>query len=187
MEELVRRYGLWAVFFGTAVEGDLGLILGGVAAHLGLMHPLAVGVAGALGGFAGDSTWFAIGRWSARELRQSAVYRRVGPTIERLVARFGPMQILLARPVWGTRVASMLFWGTQQLAVTRFAALDLPACSVWAVLLVSVGYFSSLSVEALLGKVRHVEEWLAGAAVAALAIAVLRRLVVARRVRASAS
>jgi membrane protein DedA with SNARE-associated domain len=187
VEELVRRYGLWAVFFGTAVEGDLGLILGGVAAHLGLMHPLAVGIAGALGGFAGDSAWFAVGRRSARELRESAVYRRVGPTIERLVARFGPAQILLARPVWGTRVASMLFWGTQRLAPARFAALDLPASSIWAVLLVSLGYFSSLSVEALLGKVRHVEEWLAGAVVVALAIAIARRLVVARRVRSSSS
>lgn len=187
MEELVRRYGLLAVFFGTAVEGDLGLILGGVAAHLGLMHPQAVGVAGALGGFAGDAAWFAVGRRSADALRRSAAYRRVGPTVERLVARFGPMQLLLARPVWGTRVASMLFWGTQRLAPGRFAALDLPACSVWAVLLVSLGYFSSLSLEALLGKVRHVEEWLAAAVAVALVIALVRRVVVTRRVRAPSS
>jgi membrane protein DedA with SNARE-associated domain len=187
VEELVRRYGLWAVFFGTAVEGDLGLILGGVAAHLGLMHPLAVGVAGALGGFAGDAAWFAVGRRSADVLLRSAVYRRVGPTVERLVARFGPMQILLARPVWGTRVASMLFWGTQRLAPVRFAALDLPASSVWAALLVSLGYFSSLSLETLLGKVRHVEEWLAAAVAVALVIALVRRAVVTRRVRTARS
>jgi len=183
----VRRYGLLAVFVGTAVEGDLGLILGGVAAHLGLLHPLAVGVAGALGGFAGDAAWFVVGRRSADVLRRSAVYRRVGPTVERLVARFGPAQVLLARPVWGTRVATMLFWGTEKLPPGRFAALDVPACTVWAILLVSLGYYSSLSVAALIGEVRHVEEWLAAAAAVALALAIVRRLVVARRVRSARS
>jgi membrane protein DedA with SNARE-associated domain len=182
VEELVARYGLLAVFALTAIEGDLALVLGGIAAHLGLLDPLAVVVAGSLGGFAGDAVWFAIGHRNADALRRSAAYRRVGPTLERLVARFGPRQILLARPVYGTRVASMLFWGTQRLPPARFAALDLPACTVWAVLLVSLGYFSSRSVASLTGEVRHVEVWLAGAAVVATVVAVaLRRLSRRRR------
>jgi membrane protein DedA with SNARE-associated domain len=181
VEELVTRFGLIAVFVLTAIEGDLALILGGVAAHLGLMHPFAVGVAGALGGFAGDAAWFALGRRKADAFRRSALYRRVGPTIERLVGRFGPGQILLARPVYGTRVASMLFWGTQRLAPARFAALDLPACALWAVLLVSLGYLSSSGVAALLGEVRRVEEWLAGAAAAAVGVALALGWLMRRR------
>jgi len=185
MEALVTRYGLLAVFLGTAIEGDLALIVGGVAAHLGLMYPLAVGVAGALGGFAGDFAWFAVGWRGAEALRQSRVYRRVGPTVERLVSRFGPRQILLARPVWGTRVGTMLFWGTQRLSPIRFATLDLPACVLWAVLLVSVGYFSSLSVEALIGRVRHIEQWLAGAVAVALGLAGVAYLLTVRRSRSA--
>ena len=181
MQDLLIRFGPLAVFLATAVEGDLGLIVGGVAAHLGLMHPLVVGVAGALGGFSGDAVWFGIGRRSADVIHRSAAWRRVGPTVERLVARFGPRQILLARPVWGTRVATMLFWGTQRLAPARFVALDLPACVVWAVLLVSIGYYSSVSVEALLGKVRRVEEWLAVAVVLAVVVGVGGRLVLRAR------
>ena len=122
VEELVSRFGLPAHLVLTAIEGDLALILGGVAAHLGLMSPLAVIAVGTLGGFAGDAAWFAIGRRTADTVRSSAAYRRVGPTLERLVARFGPRQVLLARPVYGTRVATMLFWGSQGLAPTRFAA-----------------------------------------------------------------
>jgi membrane protein DedA with SNARE-associated domain len=169
--ELVARFGLLAVFFGTAVEGDLALILGGVAAHVGVLDPIAVGVAGALGGFAGDAAWYLVGRRNADVLRRSAVYRRVGPTIERLAGRFGPYQILFARPVYGTRVASMLFWGTERIAFVRFAALDLPACTVWAVLLVSLGYFSSGGVAAIVGKVRRAEELIAGAIVLAVVAA----------------
>jgi len=177
MQDFVARYGLLAVFLGTAVEGDLPLVLGGVCAHLGLLSPLGTVIAGALGGFAGDATWFAVGRRSAEALRRSAVYRRVGPVVERLAARLGPKQILVARPVYGTRVASMLFWGTQRLPPARFATFDLPAATLWAVLLVSLGYFSSYSVEGLLGRVRHVEEWVAGAAVAAIVVGIALRAV----------
>ena len=49
MQDLLARFGPIAVFLATAVEGDLGLIVGGVAAHLGLMHPLTVGIMGTLG------------------------------------------------------------------------------------------------------------------------------------------
>jgi membrane protein DedA with SNARE-associated domain len=181
VEELVARYGLLAVFVLTAIEGDLGLILGGVAAHLGLLSPAAAVAAGAFGGFAGDAVCFAVGRRNADALRGSAAYRRVGPTLERLVARFGPWQILFARPVYGTRVASMLFWGAQRLPPGRFAVLDLPACAAWAVLLTSLGYLSSSSVAALLGEVRHVETWLAGAVVVVTVLALSVRLLSRRR------
>ncbi len=181
MPDFLVHFGPIAVFVATAVEGDLGLIVGGVAAHLGLMHPLVVGITGALGGFCGDAVWFAIGRRSADAIRRSAAWHRVGPTVERLAARFGPRQILLARPVWGTRVATMLFWGTQRLAPARFAALDLPACTLWAVLLVSLGYYSSVSIEALLGKVRRAEEWLTVAVLVAVVAGVCGHLLLRAR------
>jgi len=180
VQDLLARFGPIAVFLATAVEGDLGLIVGGVAAHVGVMHPLVVGVMGTLGGFCGDAVWFAVGRRSADAIHRSSAWRRVGPTVERLAARFGPRQILLARPVWGTRVASMVFWGTQRLAPARFAALDLPACAAWAVLLVSFGYYSSASVEVLLGKVRRVEEWLTVAVVLAIVAGIGGRLLLRR-------
>ena len=183
MQDLLARFGPIAVFLATAVEGDLGLIVGGVAAHLGLMHLLTVGIMGTLGGFCGDAVWFAIGRRSADAIHRSSAWRRVGPTVERLATRFGPRQLLLARPVWGTRVASMVFWGTQRLPPARFAALDVPACTVWAILLVSFGYFSSASVQVLLGRVRRVEEWLAVAIVIAVVAGVGGRLLLRRVAR----
>jgi membrane protein DedA with SNARE-associated domain len=78
----------------------------------------------------------------------------------------------------------MLFWGTQRLAPARFVALDLPTCTVWAVLLVSLGYFSSGSVAALMGRVRRMEEWLALAIVVALSVAILGHLIMRRVARA---
>lgn len=178
MEELLIRFGAVAVFVGAAIEGDLALVLGGVVAHLGLLHPVTVVVAAALGGLAGDAAWFAAGRRSAEAIRATAVYRRVGPTVERLASRFGDWQLLLARPIWGTRVMSMLFWGSQRLPVGRFLLLDVPAATLWAILLVSLGWAGSRSAAAVLGEVRRVELWLLGAAiVASVVLLALRRLV----------
>ncbi len=175
MEALLIRFGPIAVFFGAAVEGDLALVLGGVVAHLGLMEPVTAVIASSLGGLAGDAVWFAIGRRSAATIRATDVYRRVGPTVERLAARFGDRQLLLARPIWGTRVMSMLFWGSQQLPVHRFLLLDAPASTVWAVALVSLGWAGSQSAEAMLGEVRRVELWLLGAVIIVVVVAVLIR------------
>ena len=82
-------------------------------------------------------------------------------------------------------------WGTLRACLSGHAAAgpdasprSISGVPVWAVHLVSLGYFSSLSLEAFLGKVRHVEEWLAAAVAVALVIALVRRVVVTRRVRA---
>jgi membrane protein DedA with SNARE-associated domain len=175
VEELVIRFGPLAVFVGAALEGDVALVLGGVVAHLGLIDPATVVVAASFGGLAGDAAWFAVGRRSAEAIRATAAYRRVGPTVERLAARFGDRQLLLARPIWGTRVMSMLFWGSQRLPVHRFLLFDVPAATAWAFLLVSLGWAGSRSAESVLGEVRRVELWMLGAAVVCGGVALIRR------------
>ena len=54
MEALLLRFGLIMVFLGTAVEGDVTMMLAGVTAHLGLFRLAEAVAVGALGGFAGD-------------------------------------------------------------------------------------------------------------------------------------
>ncbi|HEU4403552.1 MAG TPA: VTT domain-containing protein [Candidatus Polarisedimenticolia bacterium] len=184
IEALIVRFGLAAVFVGAAIEGDVTLILAGVTAHLGLLDlPAAAGL-GALGGFASDLACYGLGRSHAAAIRNSRIYRRAGPTIERVAARLGPRQIPVARFVYGTRVASMLFWGMRGLPLWRFAAFDLPGCVLWAAVFCGLGYMLSGSAAALIGEVKRVEIWLAGAlCVSALFLAALRLLARSRRMR----
>lgn len=155
--DLILRLGLVAVFIGAAVEGDLTVILVGVLAHLGFFDlPSALGVA-ALGGFVGDASCYGIGRHRSLAIRGTSLYRRAQPFIERFVRRFGPWQILLARFMYGTRVATMFFWGVERLSFWRFASIDLLSCALWACVLGGLGFLLSGSAEALLGHVRHVQ------------------------------
>jgi len=163
IQELIIRHGLLAVLLGSAFEGDFTLILAGVVAHLGFFpFPLAVAV-GALGSFIGDSIWYVLGRFRGPRYRAGRIYQRVGPRIQRLADRFGPWQLLLARFVYGTKAASMVFWGLHDLKFRRFGPIDALGCVLGSAVFTGLGYLVSGSATLLLGRVRRVQLWLLGA------------------------
>ncbi len=163
LESLVVRYGLAAVFVGSAVEGDFTLILAGVFAHLGYFpFPLAV-AAGAVGSLLGDLAWYTLGRMRGPRFRAGRFYRRVGHRIEALARRFGPAQLLAARFVYGTKAASMVFWGLHDLALARFLMVDGVGVVIGSTVFTGLGYLVSGSATLLLGRVRRVQFWLLGA------------------------
>lgn len=185
MEDLLIRYGALAILVGTAFEGDMTAILAGVIAHLGLIRlPRAIALA-ALGAFAGDCLYYTLGRRGARAIRTSGAYARVEQVIERLAGRLGPWEIPISRWVYGTRVASMVFWGVRGLPLTRFVAVDVVGCVLWASALVSLGFWSSSGAVALLGEVRRLETWLLAACALAAAAVLAVRAATRRRLAAA--
>src|ERR1051325_4823481 len=101
MYELLQRYGLWAVFFGTMIEGDLTLLLAGVLARAGLFsfeEALAVGTAG---GFVGDSVTYWIGSRFRGRAHQMKFYLKAKPRIEKLMKRFGVLSVFIVKYAYG--------------------------------------------------------------------------------------
>ena len=166
LQELLIRYGLIAVLIGSAFEGDFSLILAGVVSHLGIFpFWLAVG-AGTLGSLVGDSLWYGFGRFRGPKFREGKLYRRVGPTIDRLARQLGPWELLAARFVYGTKAASMLFWGLHGLSLPRFLLIDAIGCVLGSLVFTGIGYLLSGSAQVLLGHVRRVQLWLLGVVIA---------------------
>ncbi len=173
LQQLLIRYGLIGVLVGSAVEGDFTLLLSGVVAHLGIFtFPLAVG-AGALGSLIGDIAWFSLGRFRGPRFREGRFYRRVGPTVERLAKQLGPWQLVAARFVYGTKSASMIFWGLHGLSFRRFLLIDCVGCLLGSLVFTSLGFLLSGSAIAILGHVKRVELWLLGGAITAVLIVFL--------------
>jgi membrane protein DedA with SNARE-associated domain len=165
LEQLIMHYGLAAVFVGAAVEGDLTLILAGVAAHLGYFpYPMALAVS-TVGGYLGDLAWYGLGRVRGPRFRAGRVYRRVGHRIERLARRLGAAELIASRFVYGTKAASMVFWGLHGMSLPRFLLLDAIGCVLGSLVFTGLGYAVSGSATVLLGKVRRLELWLLGAVV----------------------
>ena len=153
MEELLRRFGLWAVFFGTMIEGDLTLLLAGVLcrAGTGVFAFEEVMLWGTAGGVVGDSLSYLIGarfRNSARSLR---FFRKARPRLEKLMRRFGVLSVFIVKYVYGLRTASAIFLGLAHFGYIRFALLTVGSCGVWVGLLAGLGYTFATGIERLIG------------------------------------
>jgi membrane protein DedA with SNARE-associated domain len=163
LESFLSEYGLVALLLLATVEGDVSLLVAGVLAHLGIFSAAAAMVVGAAGNLAGDAVWFTLGRAHRERIRGSRLYRAVGGRIERLASKLGPWQLLAARVVYGTRNASMLFWGQLHLPWVKFLLIDGLGCALAAVGFVAIGYAVGQGTSALTGEVKRVEHWLLGA------------------------
>ena len=157
LEAFLIRHGPLAVVAGAALEGDMTLILAGVIAHLGIFSfPTAI-AAGALGTYIADLFWFLVGKWRGPALRNTRLYGHVGPKVERWARRFGPIQLVASRFIYGTRIASMVFWGLTRLPLIRFLLIDLAGSILGALVFGALGWVLSGSITVLVGHIRRVE------------------------------
>ena len=157
MLELMRTYGLWAVFFGTMIEGDLTLLFAGVLARAGAFSFEEALLVGTAGGFAGDSLSYFIGarfRGRARTLR---FFMRARPRIENLMRKFGVLSILIVKYVYGLRTASAIFWGLAHFGYLRFAVLTIVSCLVWVGVLAGLGFTFATGVQQLIGPLHRLQ------------------------------
>jgi membrane protein DedA with SNARE-associated domain len=187
IEELIKQYGLWAVFIGVMIEGDLTLLFAGVLAHYGLFSFSEALITSTLGGFIGDSISYLIGYSGKERIKNSNFYLRAQPQLERLCARFGIYSIFLVKYVYGLRTASAIFFGFAHMRfLRRFGPLTLLSCAAWALILIGLGFSFSGAIEVIIGRVRRagivVLVGLGIACAIALALYLIERYVIARRV-----
>jgi membrane protein DedA with SNARE-associated domain len=186
IEDLIKEYGLWAVFFGVMLEGDLTLLFAGVLAHYGLFSFGEALVCGTLGGFVGDSLSYLVGHTCKRRIRGSHFYLRTKPRLERLCARFGIYSVFLVKYIYGLRTGSAVFWGFADMPYRRFGPLALASCGTWVLVLVGIGHFFSGAIEILIPQVQQVGIILLIALLISIAIAIglylIERYVIARKV-----
>jgi membrane protein DedA with SNARE-associated domain len=172
IEDLIREYGLWAVFIGVMIEGDLTLLFAGVLAHYGLFSFSEALLTGTVGGFVSDMISYLIGYRGKEWIKSSRFYQRAQPRLERLCARFGIYSIFLVKYVWGLRTASAVFWGFAHMRLSRFGPFTFASCGLWALILIGSGYFFSGAIGVIIGEVHRI----------GLAFYLIERYVIARRV-----
>jgi membrane protein DedA with SNARE-associated domain len=186
IEDLIKEYGLWAVFFGVMVEGDLTLLFAGVLAHHGLFSFPEAFLTSTLGGLIGDSVSYLLGYKGKEKIKRSEFYLRAQPQLERLSARFGIYSVFLVKYIYGLRTASAVFWGFAQMRYSRFGPLTLASCATWALVLMFIGYSFSGAIEIAVGRIHRIGVALLVAFSIALALMLglylLERYVIGRRV-----
>ncbi len=176
LEQLVADYGYAAILIGTFLEGETILVLGGLAAHDGLLRLDGVMLAAFLGSLLGDQLAFFIGRrWGAPWLaRHSAWEGRVARARD-LVERHQILIILVFRFLYGLRNVIPFVLGMSRVKVSRFVPLNIVGAAAWAVTLAIAGWALGEALESMLDDVKRYQLWIFGG-LAAIGVALwLRR------------
>lgn len=139
--ELIKEYGYIVLFLWSILEGEMGLIMGGLLSHTGDMwFPLAIFVAG-LGGFAGDQIYFYIGRYNKKYIyKKLRKQRRKFAIAHILLKKHGWPIIFFQRYMYGLRTVIPMSIGITRYDSRKFAIINLFSAWIWAAITITPAY-----------------------------------------------
>ena len=105
INSLIEQYGYAALVIGSVAEGETVTLLGGVAAHQGLLKFPLVVAAVALGGMIGDQLLYFLGlRFGPTLLRRFAKHQKKIRRAQRLIQRHPYLFVIGTRFMYGFRI-----------------------------------------------------------------------------------
>jgi membrane protein DedA with SNARE-associated domain len=140
---LMQTYGYIILYAWSILEGEMGLIMGGLLCHTGDMNLfLAIFIAG-LGGFTGDQLYFWIGRYNKSYVHKKfKSQRRKFALAHLLLQRYGWPIIFIQRYMYGMRTIIPISIGLTKYNAKMFAFINLLSAWVWAsITIVPTWYF----------------------------------------------
>lgn len=141
IHSLIQQYGYAGLLIGSLAEGETITLLGGAAAHQGLLKFPLVIAAVTLGGIIGDQAFFFIGRcfgpliFSRLKRHQTKVNRA-----QALIRRHPYLFVIGCRFMYGFRIIGPLIIGASQLRPRIFIPLNILGAAIWGTLFTSLGY-----------------------------------------------
>lgn len=129
----ITDYGYWALFIGCLAEGETITLLGGIAAHEGLLHwPWVIAVV-ALGGTLGDQLlYFAGRRFEGRVISRLKGQEKRIARARKLIARHPMLFVIGVRFMYGFRIIGPVLIGASRLPPSRFVPLNILGAILWA-------------------------------------------------------
>ncbi|HEY1795640.1 MAG TPA: DedA family protein [Stellaceae bacterium] len=145
IHQLIAEHGAYfylIVFVWTYLEGETIVLFAGFAAAQGLLRLEPLILAACLGSFAGDQTYFWLGRHFGQTLLRRFPRFRKGVNVAlRWLERYSTGFILTFRFIYGVRNFSSFALGVSAVGWRRFLWLNLFAAALWTVSFVALGYF----------------------------------------------
>jgi membrane protein DedA with SNARE-associated domain len=141
LESLIQDYGYLAILLITFIEGETIVILAGVAAHIGYLDINWVIVSAIVGSFAGDQTWYYLGRhWGPKIIARRLSWQEGAEKVYKHLHRHQYWLILSFRFYYGLRNVTPFVIGSAQIPRLRFFVLNLIGAIVWAHVFAYGGY-----------------------------------------------
>jgi len=159
---LISQYGYAALVVGSIAEGETITLLGGVAAHQGLLRFPLVVISVALGGMIGDQLLYLLGRrYGMKILRRFSRHRDKIHQAQTLIRRHPYLFVIGSRFMYGFRIVGPLLIGTSRLRPKIFLPLNILGAIVWALLFTTLGYIGGEVIGPWLHQFdQHVKRWI---------------------------
>ncbi len=159
---LIAQYGYAALVIGSIAEGETITLLGGVAAHQGLLSFPLVVAAVALGGMIGDQLLYLIGvRFGPTILRRFSRHQKKIDRAQQLIQRHPYLFVIGTRFMYGFRIIGPLLIGASRLPPKIFLPLNIVGAIVWALIFTTLGYVGGEVLEPWLHALdQHLRHWI---------------------------
>lgn len=179
---LISQYGYWALFFGCLAEGETFTLLGGVAAHEGLLQYGWVLLIAVCGGTVGDCALFFIGRrYGSTLLQRFHRHQHAISRAEHLIHRHPVLFVIGVRFMYGLRIVGPIIIGASQLSRRRFLLLNVCSAVLWGLTFVSLGYVAGQFITPWLHALEHHLRYLVWLLLAVAGVTVVRIVVCKKR------
>lgn len=156
MNSLIAQYGYLALLIGSLAEGETITLLGGVAAHQGLLKFPLVVLAVATGGIIGDQLLYFLGRrFGYRLLRRFGKHRSKIRRASKLIQRRPWLFVIGSRFMYGFRLLGPVLIGASRLSPSVFVPLNIIGALLWALIFTSLGYLGGEVIGPLLHHLDH--------------------------------
>lgn len=184
LAEFIQNYGYLAILIGTFLEGETILILGGLAAHLGLLDLQWVILSAFAGSFSGDQLYFYIGRrYGPRIIAKRLSWQAGAEKVYKHLHRHQNFLILTFRFYYGLRNVTPFAIGASQVSRLRFFLLNFIGAVVWAISLGSLGYLFGEAFRLFIDDFQRYEHYVLGGLIV-LAVAIWLITLIRHRRRA---
>ncbi|MEW5561405.1 DedA family protein [Enterobacter asburiae] len=161
INSLISHYGYAALVVGAVAEGETVTLLGGVAAHQGLLRFWLVVASVALGGMIGDQVLYLLGRhFGGRLIKRFSRHQKKIGKAQRLIQNRPYLFVIGTRFMYGFRVIGPVLIGASRLPPKIFLPLNILGALVWALLFTTLGYLGGEVIGPWLHQLdQHLKHW----------------------------
>lgn len=142
VSQWIEHYGTLGVFVAAAVEGELGVLVGGAMARLGKLNPVYVILAAWVAAMISAQLFFYLGR-SQRESKwvHKVTDKRAFALALKWIERHPRLFCLFYRFVYGFRIVGPVAISLSRVDARLFAAMNVFTAFAWACVGVGAGWF----------------------------------------------
>ncbi len=156
VHDLITHYGYLALLIGCMAEGETFVLLGGIAAHHGLLTLSGVIIASMCGGIIGDQILFWLGRrYGSKIIARFEKYPEKIEKARNIINRYPGWFVIGARFMYGFRIIGPILIGSTGLSRKVFLLMNVIGAAIWAVLFSCLGFFAGKVITPWLSQLDH--------------------------------